>query len=401
MAAERKELDKGKDGTYYTPFPLLALVSDGRSTFVCAGGGGSGNTKEKPNLVHAQCYDEATGKLNTIAAANTGKSVVYHISYAAALDLWLASAKGCCKMMSLNAEQNTLAELCEFESETEGKEINRVQNFAKASPDGTVIVTGGSDGLLKLWKVNSAGQAPEFVQNIGSKYKELMDCDFSEDGKYLAITEGGGSCRLWEVNKNFDSDGLQMKRTWAALKKPKAIVIVKRVRFFTREDGATALLVGANVLKGPTVIGEFSLDGSLLREVVAGDESPLKYLVVDPSGLRFALGFASGAKAVYSTSMKKIAKTKEIHSLPVESLAFLGEGTVVSGSGDNSIHFLDIRGGASGGFGGLCYFFLFLLVILIVVAMVARIGVKGAMLGQGSVELDAGGAMPGQGSGEL
>mmetsp|Transcript_26188 Transcript_26188/g.47920 ORF Transcript_26188/g.47920 Transcript_26188/m.47920 type:complete len:113 (-) Transcript_26188:95-433(-) len=112
----------------------------------------------------------------------------------------------------------------------------------------------------------------------------------------------------------------------------------------------------------------------------------MKYLNVDPSGLRFAVGLASGAKAVFSTNLKRLAKTKELHSLPTESVAFLGDGTVVSGAGDNSIHFLDIRGGG-GSSGGILYFLLCVLVILSIVAMMARIGVKGAQLGQGSGEL--------------
>jgi len=148
-------------------------MGDNRSTFLCAGGGGSGNTKEKPNLVHAQLYEESTGKLSTIAALNTEKSVVYHIAYSASTGLWLASAKSSCKVFSLDAGQNTLTELCEFQTEENGQEKDRFQNFAKYSPDGSVIVTGGTDGILKLWKAGKPNEAPE-LQTKSQPSKELM-----------------------------------------------------------------------------------------------------------------------------------------------------------------------------------------------------------------------------------
>lgn len=386
-----KDLDKGKGGTFYTPFPLLALASDNRNTFMCAGGGGSGNTKEKPNLVHAQLYDETTGSLNTIAALNTDKSVVYHIAYSAATGLWLASAKSACKVLSLDAGQNTITEICEFQTEETGPDKDRFQNFAKYSPDGSLIVTGGTDGILKLFK---AGKQPTEAPELQSKSeypadgkpRELIDADFSPDSKFVASTDSTGACRIYDTSKGLQSVVVQLKFTSRYVKK--GPVFMKRVRFFKGEDGSNQLLVGAGGPRGPSCVAIFAVDGTMRKEVQV-DPKILKYMEVDATSTHFAIGNVEdegGGKSVWTLpGLSLVKRVNKISSLPVESVAFLGASTCVSGSGDNSIHLLNTKGG--GGAAGCLRFLLLAIMITFIVFLFLRIGLKGAAVGQGSGEL--------------
>merc|ERR1712087_630184 len=94
-----------------------------------------------------------------------------------------------------------------------------------------------------------------------------------------------------------------------------------------------------------------------------------------------------GGKAVHALpSLKCIKKLKQVSTLPPESVAFLGSGTCVSGSGDNSVHLLNFRRGSGGGTGSCCWCLFLTVYFLILVFMLLRIGLKGAALGQGSAE---------------
>jgi len=330
-----KDLDAGKPGTYYTPFPVLALVGDGNKTFLTAGGGGSRSTKEVPNVVHAHEYDEATGKLNAIAALDTGKTVVVGLSYCKAASTWLASAKNLCKVLSLDTQKKTLTELCEFETESQGKAPE--QNFAKFSPDGKMIVTGGTDGQVKLWKCDKPAEIPKLLRDCGAKTKEIVDADFSDDSKLLAACDDSGVCRLWDLGKEDDQEGQVFTFETSAVK---GRIFIKLCRFIQTAEGQ-ALIFGANGPRGPAFVGIYGLDGTKKKEAKVGEE-PLKCLTFDSSYEKVCVGMASGFKTVFSCpNLKVLKKSKVVHELPTEAVAMLGAKTVVSGSGDRSLHFLD------------------------------------------------------------
>lgn len=368
-----------KGGTFYVPFPVLALASDGSDLFLAAGGGGSMAVKEVPNVVHAMTYSEATGKLSTIAALTTGKNVVVHLSFCPSVNLWLASKHTGCKILRLNREENTLVELCDWNSEEMGKEPE--QNFARFSPDGSMVVTGGSDGIVKLWDMQKTPDIPPVLKrNCGTKHGEILDADFSADNKYLAACDAGGSCRVWEIARDDPEDGTVI--TWMSSAVPKTgKALIKLVRFIAAEQpGQLRLLLGGNGGRGPALIGIFTGSGEKLKEIVA-DKLPVKSLSLNPDSSRLVVGLMAGSKVVYSfPELRVIKKTKELHSLPAQSVVFVGE-TAISGSGDRDLHLLSVSGG--GGGSPMTYIFILLLAIVIAGLMVMRIGIKGAALGQG------------------
>jgi len=371
----------GAANTYYVPFPILGLASNGGDIFLTAGGGGSLSVKEVPNVVHAHRYSEASGKLSTIAALNTGTNLVVNLTYSPITKLWLASSRKGCKILSLNVEDNTLTEISEWSTESEGKEPE--QNFAIYSGDASFIVTGGTDGCVKLWKSGEPGKEPTFHRDLGSKTKEILDAAFSPDDKHVAACDGTGNCRLWEVAKEGPDDGklFEYKSDQIGGKG-----LIKLVRFVASADGSTNVLLAANGNQRKMnwgVVGLFSLDGAQLKSVVV-DKGPLKSMALSVDNQRLVVGLMTGKKVVLNMpTLKSIQKTKELHSLPSQCVAFTGECTAISVSGDRDIHLLKVSA-AGFDFGFLVQI---MLMLIVVTYLMFRIGLVGAAVGQGRTDL--------------
>jgi len=370
------DLKPGKGGTFYIPFPCLGMAaSDNQKIFLTCGGGGASSSKEVPNVIQAHRFEEATGQLSTIASLSTQKSVAVSLTYSASTGLWLASALGSAKLLQLDEAESTLTEVCTWVTEEEGKEPT--QNFAKFSGDGKMIATGGTDGRLKLWKVGEAGEQP-ILHHSFEKDKEIIDADFNTDSKLIAACDKTGVCRLYET----ESCKEKCTMTYEIPKTGK--LFCRLLRFWTPTSGGPEQLIsGANGPRGPACIGIYSLDGKKGPEVTV-DSKPMGAFTVDTSGKHIATALTTGTKKVFTLpSLKCIKKTKEVHDLPASSIAFIGEATVVTGSGDRSLHLLPFRAGG-GGFCSFINMMCLLMVLLVIVFFMLQIGVKGAALGQGS-----------------
>jgi len=382
MAADPQQPVPGKGTTYYVPYPVLALAGNGNDIFLTAGGGGATSVKEVPNQVHVHQYVEATGKLSTIAALNTGTNLVVGISYGVVANLWLASSRTGCKILSLDVQGNSLTQLCEFQTESEGKEPE--QNFALYSADGTLIVTGGTDGIVKLWNAGDPGTVPTLFGNFGSKTKEILDASFSEDRSYLAACDGTGSCRVWEIAKQQENpEGTLI--TYES-KKTKGKALIKLVRFLTHRTSPTLMLAANGITRKMNygVIGFASLTGELLTEV-AVDDGPLKSVAISWNEQCLCVGTMSGKKVTLKLpELKKLQKTKELHSLPAQCVVFLGRSTAVSVSGDRDVHLLTVKDGSGSSFG---VFVQITMVLIVMMYMLYRIGSIGALVEQGKPEL--------------
>lgn len=387
-----KDPDVGLNNSFYVPFPVLALASNGEDIFMTAGGGGSTSVKEVPNSIHAHRYCEVTNKLSTIAALNTAANLVVNLSYSPAANLWLASTRQGCKIVALNG--NSLVELCHFDSESEGK--GPEQNFAVYSPDARYIVTGGTDGLVKVWNASERGAVPILHSVCGSKTKEILDAAFSPDSRYMAACDGSGDCRLWDLQRNLQDDGLRLTYNSKAVK---GKALIKLVRFVIRrkgiwgaKDDSITLALGGNGTQRKmnwAVLGLFSLSGELVKEVVV-DQGPMKSMSCSPDEQFIVVGLMAGKKVIIKyPEMKCKQKTKELHSLPAQCVAWTGESTAISVSGDRDIHLLRVgprRDSGGDGSGGDFYFLLILfLLLMLVFYQVFRIGTIGASVGQGAI----------------
>ncbi|CAJ1450855.1 unnamed protein product [Effrenium voratum] len=319
-------MKEGKNGTFYPPFPVLGMASDG-SVFVSCGGGGEKAAKEVPNVVQAHRYDEQTGQMSTIASLDTGKSVVVALTFAGGA-LWLGSSGAGCKVLTLSVEKNTIMQLCEWTSEVEGKGPS--QNISRLSPSGEIVACGGTDGVVRMYEAGKLDCEPPLKHKC-AKNDEVLDLDFS--------------------------------------------------------PGQQQFIAAMSAPRGPACLALYNGDGSVVKQAKL-DEKPLTAIALDTSAQMVAVNFVTGGKRVYSVpALRCLKKIENVHDLPAPCAAFVGC-TAVSGSGDRSIHLLSCKKGSSaGGFtcGSCLYLLLLVLVMAIVAFLLMRIGMKGAILSEGEL----------------
>lgn len=330
------DLKEGPKGLYFTPFPVLGLCGDGKQIFLTAGGGGATASKEVPNLVQVHKYDEETGQLSTIGSLNTVKSVVINITYAEALGLWLASALGACKVLEFKQHNSSLTEVREFVTEKEGKE--QTQTVARCSAAGDMVATGGSDGAVRIWKVEKRFLEEPSLLHECNKHKEITELDFSPDGTLLVSSDKTGAARIWDT-----ATGAQKKEIrYKSPSGDRAELPIRGVKFIPGASGPIVVITAA-AARGNGVVCLYSQDGDKIREVVA-DPMPLTCLGVNSSSKLVAVGSVGGTKTVLSLpGLSKVKSLKNCHDLPAPCVAFVGESTVITGSGDRCIHVMSFK----------------------------------------------------------
>ncbi|OLQ13503.1 Nuclear distribution protein PAC1 [Symbiodinium microadriaticum] len=360
---------EGKGGTYYPPFPVLGLASDGGQIFLSCGGGGATAAKEVPNVVQAHRYDETTGQMSTIASLDTAKSVVVALSYAPALELWLGCVGRGCKVLQLSVEKNTLTEVCEWETEETGKPPST--NVARCSPNGHLVATGGTDGIVRIFEAAKLQSSP-VLKHSCAKNDEVLDLEFSPDNKVLASCDRTGLCRLWDPSTGEETKSIDFKHAGTA-------VAIRAIRYLPPQEGQQHFLCAMSAPRGPACLAIYNADGNVVKDVKVHDK-PLTAIAVDKTGQTVCVNLVTGGKRLYSLpNMRCLKKAENVHDLPAPCAVFV-DSTAVSGSGDRSINLLSCKKSPGGG-GTSCLYLLLLVAVMVAACfLIMRIGMKGAVL---------------------
>lgn len=70
-------------------------------------------------------------------------------------------------------------------------------NDIRLSTDGTMLVSGGNDGMLRLWKMSDGKPLQPPLEN-GSP---IISIDLSSDGKAILVISSDGNCKLWNLGE--------------------------------------------------------------------------------------------------------------------------------------------------------------------------------------------------------
>ncbi|XP_022918698.1 guanine nucleotide-exchange factor SEC12 [Onthophagus taurus] len=229
-----------------------------------------------------------------------------------------------------------------------------VQRVVRISKNGKIMATGGTDGIVRLWKFPSLEKYGELKVHT----KEIDDIDFSLHDNYVVTIAKDGLGIVWDYIKKKQVTELK----WSQPNGSK--YLYKRSRFGPIEEdkGKSALYTLANPTGQPkkqkSYLQRWFPHENSLNKFVPIDES-LAALAVRDDGRFVAVGtMFSGSVLLYiAFSLQKVLHIPAAHSMFVTGLEFLpvvsdqhtitsvSDAAVVSISVDNQlcIHSLPYR----------------------------------------------------------
>ncbi|MBZ0309777.1 MAG: WD40 repeat domain-containing protein, partial [Anaerolineae bacterium] len=142
-------------------------------------------------------------------------------------------------------------------------------NSIAFSPDGRLVLTGSSDGTVRLWDVRTEKELSVFADNMGA----VKSAEFSPDGGYI-LTLGSNTpqVRLWNIETGIDT-GLFANHTES----------VYAIAF--SPDGQHILTVG------PEAVSLWDIEtGENIRTFIVGDDFFYSSAAFSPDGHYLLLG---------------------------------------------------------------------------------------------------------------
>ncbi|CAJ1061506.1 prolactin regulatory element-binding protein [Xyrichtys novacula] len=212
-----------------------------------------------------------------------------------------------------------------------------LQKVVRFSPDQSLLLTGGTDGHIRVWEFPSLKKKFDFKAHEG----EIEDLDMSPGNKHLVTVGRDFSCSVWSGNQ------LAMGLRWFETVPNMAEKTYRYMacRFGKVEDQKDALRLYTVQIphkrdRKPPPCFLTKWDGrSFLPMLTAtcGSEV-ISSLAVSDSGTFLGLGAVTGSVAIYiSFSLQKLYYVQESHGIVVTDLAFLPEHKHIRGKNETAM----------------------------------------------------------------
>lgn len=340
---------------YRAPFPLYTVrLHPRRGLAITAGGGGAAKTGIG-NGVHFLQLEQIGGRLSASLLHCHDTETRATMSMALSGDFIAAGQDHSCHILRLSVREGDAggedaaeekgprrrkgagpAERGETRSgggEVTVESLHRVrtdfspdalQKAVRFSADGTLLVTGGADGFLRLWEFPSMKKALEFKAHDG----EIEDITLGPDNK--VVTAGRDlQCRVWQRDQLVT--GLQWNENLPGT--PSTAYRYQACRFGAVQDGCGALRLYTVQVphkreRRPPPCYLTKWDGGTFLPLLTrpcGSEV-ISCLSVSDSGTFLGLGTVTGSVAVHiAFSLQRLYYVKEAHGIVVTDVAFVPE----------------------------------------------------------------------------
>ncbi|XP_029590739.1 prolactin regulatory element-binding protein isoform X2 [Salmo trutta] len=353
---------------YRAPFPLYTIKVDPKTGWVITAGGGGGSKTGIKNavhflglelvggqhcatLVHSHDTDtHATMNLaiggDVIAAGQDGRCSLMRFRQrqprgkAAAKDgggseqgtarrragkggkgSEGAAARGNVSEMNDNTTQISVDSFGEVQSDLNPQDP--LQKCVRFSPDLSLLLTGGTDGHIRVWEYPSLKEKLDFKAHEG----EIEDLDISPNNKHLVTVGRDFACSIWSGNQ------LAMSLCWHE-KMPQIAAKSYRYmscRFGKVEDQKDTLRLYTVQIphkrdRKPPQCYLSKWDGQNFLPMLTNPcgTEVISTLAVSDSGTFLGLGTVTGSVAIYvAFSLQKLYYAQESHGIVVTDLAFL------------------------------------------------------------------------------
>ncbi|TPX33104.1 hypothetical protein SmJEL517_g03917 [Synchytrium microbalum] len=211
-----------------------------------------------------------------------------------------------------------------------GKKAEHYQRVARSSSDGSMLVTGTTDGKLHLWKFPSLTEhRPSMTIN-----EEIFDADFDSKSKWLVFVTPK-QCQVISIEDG--KVAFQISNPATSSGSPCEF----RGCRFGRQDTAKYLYLIINEKsRKKSFVGQWRTDTwEMVRKRQIG-KKPVTAFTMSPDGEKMAVGISDLSVVVLSANSLNVqCRVLNAHSFPVTSVAFSPDGGVLaSGSADSSVH---------------------------------------------------------------
>lgn len=357
---------------YRAPFPLYSIKVDPKTgLLIIAGGGGASKTGIKnavqfldlqlvgehqysASLLHSHDTDtRATMNLavgdGVIAAGQDGTCCLMKFKHCAQKEKGQAAAKdgnnkqqggarqragkgnkggqdgvspsGDALDMKDETAQISVTGMAEVQSDLNPQDP--LQKVVRFSPDLSLLVTGGTDGHIRVWEFPSMKKKFDFKAHEG----EIEDLDLSLGNKHLVTVGRNFACSVWSGNQLVM--GLNWHETMPQIAEKSYRYLA--CRFGKVEDQKDALRLYTVQIphkrdRKPPPCYLTKWDGKSFLPMLTAPcgAEVISTLAVSDSGTFLGLGTVTGSVAIYiAFSLQKLYYVQESHGIVVTDLAFL------------------------------------------------------------------------------
>ena len=240
------------------------------------------------------------------------------------------------------------------------------------SPDNTIAVSGGFDGSMKLWTVETGA----LLLNLDGHEGAISAIVFSPDGKIALSGSEDGRVLVWDLasgkadplfpGATDPATALAFDGKRAAIGLRTGVMVVfdreaqKALLHAVPHSGAVTFLRFApenRILTASAmpVIGEWLGDGSILscsiddgkqQLILPGTLDSTRCITIDPTGQRALRGLGNGVVEMWNLESGKLINNLSGHQGAVTAVAFFPEGkTALSCGDDKTIRVWDLATG--------------------------------------------------------
>ncbi|XP_058503801.1 prolactin regulatory element-binding protein [Solea solea] len=198
-----------------------------------------------------------------------------------------------------------------------------LQKVVRFSPDLSLLLTGGTDGHIRVWEFPSLKKKFDFKAHEG----EIEDLDMSPGNKHLVTVGRDFSCSVWTGNQL--AMGLKWHETLPEMAEKTYRYLA--CRFGIVEDQKDALRLYTVQIPHkrerrppPCYLTKWEGKSFLPMLTAPCGAEVISTLAVSDSGTFLGLGTVTGSVAIYiAFSLQKLYYVQESHGIVVTDLAFL------------------------------------------------------------------------------
>ena len=210
--------------------------------------------------------------------------------------------------------------------EKSGRESRLLKPLSVAfSRDGTVLASGATDGIIRLWDVETQTS----IATLSGHRLWVSSVAFSHDGTVLASGAGDETVKLWDVETQ---------------------TLIATLSGHTRRVTCVAFSRGG-ILASGSIGGTIKLWDVATRDLIAsleGHTSWIRSVSFSPDGNTLVSGSRDGTVKLWDVETENVSFSLFGHTfLPrVQSVSFSADGkTLASGSGDGTVKLWDVETG--------------------------------------------------------